>query len=118
MRPDQRAPAGPATTLLHGLLRMLVGETPGVAGDGLIGSDRCHLEGARHLEFDDVLHGLLHGPWYGDAEIIERWWPIALEEWRMALNARAHAAETYRPPEPHIDRTDVGLLAQSGRPST
>ena len=93
VRSAQRAPNGSAAALRDRLLRMLVGETPGVAGDGLVGRDRCHLDGARQLEFEDVLHGLLDGPWYGDAAIVERWWPVALEEWRMALDARTHADE-------------------------
>ncbi len=115
--PSRRAAAGSMLAGLDGLLRALVGETPGVAGDGLVGSDRCRLRGARHLEFDDVLHGLLYGPWYGDAEIIERWWPAAVAEWRAALAARrdrASTAEAWSRPESHIERTDVALAAPSG----
>jgi hypothetical protein len=89
VRPRGRAPVRPWLHLLNRVLRDLVGETPGVPHDGLVGSDRCHLDGARHIEFDDVLHGLFYGPWYGDAEVLERWWPVAVEEWRSALAARA-----------------------------
>ena len=85
----RRAPTRNAFHLFNRLLRDLVGETPGVAGDGLIGGDRCQLDGARHVELDDVLHGVVYGPWYGDEQAIERWWPVALEEWRRALEARA-----------------------------
>jgi hypothetical protein len=49
------------------------------------------MEGVRHVEFDDVLHGLFYGPWYGNAEVIGRWWPAALEEWHTALDARVDA---------------------------
>lgn len=87
--PAQRAPVKTTAHLLNRVLRDLVGETPGVPGDGLIGSDRCRLEGSRHVGFDDVLHGLFYGPWYGDTTAVERWWPVAVEEWRAALDARA-----------------------------
>ncbi len=88
VRPARRPPTSSPLIVLNRVLRALVGETPGVSGDGLVGSDRCRLEGARHLEFDDVLHGLVYGPWYGDAAIIERWWPVAVGEWQAALAAR------------------------------
>jgi hypothetical protein len=89
VRPARRPPAGSAAAVLNRVLAAFVGATPGVAGDGLVGSDRCRLDGARHLEFADVLHGLLYGPWYGDADVIERWWPAAVEVWQAALAARA-----------------------------
>ena len=81
---------------LNRVLRVLAGQTPGSTSDGLICSDRCRLAGARHIEFDDILHGLFYGPWYGDVEAIERWWPAALEEWQRARAVRAGAGE---PPE-------------------
>lgn len=87
--PSRRAPVRTSAHLLNRVLRDLVGETPGVPGDGLIDSDRCRLKGVRQMEFDDVLHGLFYGPWYGDAGVIERWWPAAVEEWQRALDARA-----------------------------
>ena len=40
---------------------------------------RPALPGARHLSFDDVLHGTFGGPWYGDLHVIDRWWP---SRWR------------------------------------
>jgi pimeloyl-ACP methyl ester carboxylesterase len=91
VRPTRRAPTSSPVRVLNRLLRSLAGETPGLAGDGLIDSRRCRLDGARHLELPDVLHGLVYGPWYGDAEVIERWWPAAVEEWQRALAARAGA---------------------------
>jgi pimeloyl-ACP methyl ester carboxylesterase len=90
--PVRRAPTRNAFHLFNRLLRDLVGETPGVAGDGLVVGDRCQLDGARHLELGDVLHGVVYGPWYGDERAIERWWPVAVEEWRRALEARAAVA--------------------------
>ncbi len=94
VRPASQAPTRSALTLLNRALRALVGETPGVAGDGLVGSDRCRLEGVRHIEFTDVLHGVFYGPWYGDAEVIDRWWPVAVEEWQRALAARRQIPDT------------------------
>jgi hypothetical protein len=91
--PSRRAPTSAPVMALNRVLGVLAGQTPGGTSDGLICSDRCHLAGARHIEFDDILHGPFYGPWYGDAEAIERWWPAAAEEWRRALTARAEAAE-------------------------
>ncbi|MGD8485978.1 MAG: hypothetical protein PVG27_09725 [Chloroflexota bacterium] len=87
--PARRAPVRTSVHLLNRVLRDLVGETAGVPGDGLVGSDRSRLGGARHVELYDILHGLIYGPWYGDTAAIERWWPAAVEEWRGALAARA-----------------------------
>ena len=72
----------------HVVTRVAVGQTPGGRGDGLVDEERSRLPGARHVAFDDVLHGTFGGPWYGDAHVIERWWPVALEAWRGALDAR------------------------------
>ena len=94
VRSGRRAPTRTAVQLLNRVLRGLVGETPGVDGDGLVGADRCRLAGVRHVELDDTLHGLVYGPWYGDDRAIERWWPAAVEEWRGALAARAVAHRT------------------------
>jgi hypothetical protein len=87
--PDRRAPTGSLVSALDCVLRALVGETPGVRSDGLVDSDRCRLDGVPHLEFADVVHGPFYGPWYGDAAIVERWWPAAMEVWQAALFARA-----------------------------
>ena len=90
--PARRAPACSAAQLLERVLRAFVGETPGINSDGLVGSDRCRLDGARCLEFGDIVHGPFYGPWYGDATVIARWWPAAVEAWRAALSARAALA--------------------------
>jgi hypothetical protein len=75
-------------SLGHVITRVAVGQTPGVRGDGLVDEVRARTPGARQVVFDDVLHGVFGGPWYGDAHIIDRWWPMALEAWRGALAAR------------------------------
>lgn len=68
--------------------RLAVGAQRGAAGDGLVDELRTRLQGATHLAFDDVLHGTFGGPWYGDPHVIDRWWPVAVEAWRSALEAR------------------------------
>ncbi len=93
VRPAAKAPVRSWVQVLDRALRALVGETPHVPGDGLVGADRCRMDGVRHIEFDDILHGLFYGPWYGDEVAIERWWPVAIDEWQRALAARTEAAE-------------------------
>ncbi len=70
-------------------------------GDGMVPAAAAHLEGARQITFDDVRHGHIGRPWYGDAEVIDRWWPIALEVWREALAARADPGNPPRQPPLH-----------------
>ena len=58
-------------------------------GDGLIPVGSAHLDGARQVTLADVVHGQFGGaPWYGSERALERWWPVALEAWRDALEAR------------------------------
>jgi hypothetical protein len=91
---SRRVPPSPVRPSLspgalgHTITRIAVGQTPGAWSDGLVDEVRSRLPGARHLIFDDVLHGVFGGPWYGDAHVIDRWWPVALESWRDALEAR------------------------------
>jgi hypothetical protein len=69
---------------------MLLGDEARLAaGDGMVPLSAAHLDGARQLSFDDVLHGHLGTRWYGDQRVLDRWWPVALEAWRDALHARA-----------------------------
>jgi hypothetical protein len=77
---------------LNSIMGAIVGQTPGVRGDGMVGNDLSQLAGARHIELPDVLHGTFGGPWYGDGHVIDRWWPVALESWREARAARAREA--------------------------
>ncbi len=86
--PSPLTPSRSLAALGHTITRVAVGQTPGAWGDGLVDEVRSRLPGARHLIFDDVLHGVVGGPWYGDATVIDRWWPVALEEWQKALEAR------------------------------
>ncbi|HUP82758.1 MAG TPA: hypothetical protein VM284_01040 [Candidatus Limnocylindria bacterium] len=82
-----------------GLLGDLANEAFGVAvgkethalGDGIVPFAAVHLEGATQLTYDDVRHGMVGGPWYGDEVMLDRWWPVALELWHAALKARSNA---------------------------
>ncbi len=68
---------------------LLLGEEGRYAvGDGLVPLDCAHLPGARQITFDDVPHGHMGKGWYGDDAALDRWWPIALEAWQEALDAR------------------------------
>ncbi len=61
-----------------------------IEGDGLIPVASALLPGAPQLVFGDAAHG--HGigrDWYGSERFVARWWPLAVETWRVALRARA-----------------------------
>ena len=87
-KPGRRVQRRGPMQRFNALLRDLVGVTPGLGSDGLIDAQRCRLDGARHVELDDILHGTVYGPWYGDTVAIDRWWPAAVEEWERALATR------------------------------
>lgn len=61
-----------------------------IEGDGIVPVDCCELAGARHVLLEGAIHGPLAGRWYGSRETIDSWWPVALEAWRGALQARAN----------------------------
>jgi hypothetical protein len=82
------------------LFRAIVGPISPSGSDGIVSLDAAHLAGARQLTFSDVLHGHIGGPWYGDDEIIDRWWPVALELWQEALVVRGQAREAHERPLP------------------
>lgn len=71
------------------LFSMVVGHDTRALGDGIVPVGAVHLEGAEQLTFDDVVHGHIGTPWYGDDRIVDRWWPTAMRLWREALLARA-----------------------------
>jgi len=80
----------------HLLYRSVIGRAavPGTEGDGLVPVVAAGLEGARQLVLDGAVHGPgAAGPWYGSAEEVDVWWPVALETWRSALEQRARARE-------------------------
>jgi hypothetical protein len=82
---------------------LVLGEQTRNIGDGIVPVSAAHLDGAEQLTFDDVLHGVFGGPWYGDERIVERWWPVALRIWREALDARS--AEPAVTPFVHLTRS-------------
>jgi hypothetical protein len=108
--PVRRAPLRSPAQWLNRVLLAFVGTTRGARGDGLIDAPRSRLDGARHVEFGDVVHGITFGPWYGDREVIERWWPAAVEAWQAALAARGRAGEA---DVPHAD--EVSPTAEAPR---
>lgn len=69
-----------------------VGDETQALGDGIVPFSAVHLEGAEQLTLNDVRHGMIGAPWYGDDAILDRWWPTALDLWRTALTARRTAA--------------------------
>lgn len=69
-----------------------------IDGDGVVPLECAVLEGARSVIFDDVDHGTL-GRWYGSSGVLDGWWPIALDVWRRALDARrAVGSDLVSPP--------------------
>lgn len=70
------------------IFAMVVGRDEQRSGDGIVPATAVHLNGAEQLTYKDVRHGHIGTPWYGDEQVIERWWPDALRLWRHALEAR------------------------------
>lgn len=61
-----------------------------VDGDGLVPLAATRLAGATEVVLEGIRHSPLGvQPWYGSAEAVDVWWPVALEAWRAALRARA-----------------------------
>lgn len=79
----------------HLMYRSIIGRAavPGTEGDGLVPVSATYLDGARQIVLDAPLHSpSAGGPWYGSAEVVDQWWPAALEAWRAALAFRAAEA--------------------------
>lgn len=89
----QAAFKGAVDTLAEAVFSMIVGTDTQALGDGIVPAAAVHLEGAEQITFDDVLHGMIGAPWYGDEEIIDRWWPTATRLWHEALEARRDASK-------------------------
>jgi len=75
----------------HLLYRSIIGRAavPGTEGDGQVPVVATELDGARRI----VLDGAIHGPgagarWYGSEGVVDEWWPVAVETWRLALRSR------------------------------
>jgi hypothetical protein len=79
---------GLAGRLAKEAFSIAVGDDTQALGDGIVPFSAVHLDGAEQETYDDVRHGMIGAPWYGDDAIIDRWWPVALRLWRSALDAR------------------------------
>jgi hypothetical protein len=74
---------------------------PVIEGDGLIPVAAALLPGASQLVLDDAAHGQGFGrDWYGSDRFLDQWWPLALETWQAALQARAAAVANGAPLPP------------------
>ncbi|MGZ3586681.1 MAG: esterase/lipase family protein [Candidatus Limnocylindrales bacterium] len=87
----RRTDRNPRRALAGSTYAALLGEGHRLAsGDGVIPVASAHLEGARQITLEGVVHGQGgRGPWYGDDAGLDGWWGAALEVWRTALAARA-----------------------------
>jgi hypothetical protein len=77
----------PMRRLRRAFFRRIVGPLLPSGSDGVVSVDWAHLSGATNLTYHDVYHGVVGGPWYGDAAIVDRWWPVAVDVWRAACAA-------------------------------
>jgi hypothetical protein len=80
---------GAVGRLSNEVFSMVVGPETNATGDGIVPVAAAHLAGATQHTYDDVRHGMIGSPWYGDDRVIDRWWPVALRLWREALEARS-----------------------------
>lgn len=72
--------------------RLVVGRMGAAGGDGIVGAAMAQLPGATQLPLDDATHGIVGTRWYGDAAIVDRWWPAAVAAWSGAIEARGTAS--------------------------
>lgn len=90
MRSDRprgrRDRGGPVARAQHAFFRRVTGPILAPGGDGIVSLSLAHLPGARQLTLHEALHGVVGSPWYGDEEVIDRWWPVALDAWRDATS--------------------------------
>ena len=87
-RQERAFMGGPLAKLFDQVFAMIVGTHEERAGDGIVPLAAAHLDGANQITFDDVLHGMIGSPWYGDDDVIDSWWPEAMRLWEGALAAR------------------------------
>lgn len=79
---------GPIARAQHAFFRRITGPTLSSGSDGIVSAELAHLDGAEHLTLHDTYHGVVGAPWYGDASVVDVWWPVALRAWRVALGVR------------------------------
>jgi hypothetical protein len=80
--------SGEVFSMVVGSETQPLGRDSASLGDGIVPLTAVHLAGAQQITFDDVVHGHIGTPWYGDDRVIDRWWPEAVRIWRDALAAR------------------------------
>ncbi|HYM83892.1 MAG TPA: hypothetical protein VEY67_07065 [Candidatus Dormibacteraeota bacterium] len=106
----------------HRFYRGLLGDELSVAeGDGLIPVASALLDGATRIVLPNAVHGQFGGgPWYGSDEIVDAWWPAALDAWHGALRARVEATDKgpghAEGPDRALRGTSSGLHLTEGRP--
>ncbi len=89
---------GRAARLQRAFFLRITGPTLPPGSDGIVSLAHAHLPGARQLTLHDVTHGVIGSPWYGDAVVIDRWWPVAFAAWREAVAHRTHVKAEQAPP--------------------
>ena len=99
---------GLAGRLASEFFSIAVGEETNALGDGIVPFSAMHLDGAEQLTFDDVRHGMIGAPWYGDDAILDRWWPVAIRLWQETLESR-RAAEA--PPLNEPSQAELPVVA-------
>jgi hypothetical protein len=77
---------GPVARVQHAFFRRITGPTLASGGDGIVSRSLADLDGGREVILHDVFHGVIGSPWYGDDAAIDRWWPVALDAWREAID--------------------------------
>jgi hypothetical protein len=84
-------PRGSLDAMRRRFFRRVVGPPMPPGGDGIVPLALAHLEGARQLTLHEALHGVVGAPWYGDAVIVDTWWPQAVSAWRDVVSSRRDA---------------------------
>ena len=70
---------------------VIIGQELWRPGDGIVPLSAAHLSNAENMTLQGVSHGTLGSRWYGSAEIMDSWWPRAVELWKEAALARIEA---------------------------
>jgi hypothetical protein len=70
---------------------VIIGQQLWDPGDGIVPASAAHLAGATNITLKGASHGTLGNTWYGSAEVLDAWWPKAVDLWEKALLARIEA---------------------------
>jgi hypothetical protein len=95
---------GPVGSIVDQVFSMIVGTHDEKVGDGIVPHAAVHLAGAEQITLDNVLHGMIGSPWYGDDAVMDGWWPDAVRLWQRALEARRAGAVSIGPGDPEVAR--------------